>query len=116
MPNLLELELDENEITDFRDVKDLPKLTKLSLRKNQVKKIKTPFPYLPRLYSFNVAENGIEKFKELYKIAKLKSIFAINVADNPFVADYADGIKKEILMVLPYFEEINGDVITNEDR
>ena len=34
MPNLKELELDENEITDFRDVKELPNLTKLSLRKN----------------------------------------------------------------------------------
>ena len=34
MPELLELELDENEITDFRDIKDLPKLNKLSLRKN----------------------------------------------------------------------------------
>lgn len=54
--------------------------------------------------------------KELFRISKLKSIFAINIADNPFAAELGDNIKREILMVLPYFEEINGEPVTNEDR
>lgn len=40
MPNLKELELEENEITDFRDLSEMEQLKKLNLKKNQIKKIK----------------------------------------------------------------------------
>lgn len=46
MPELVELYLAENEITDFRSLSSLPKLKKLSLRKNNLLKIKTPMPEL----------------------------------------------------------------------
>jgi hypothetical protein len=54
---LTELVVDENEINDFRDLEDLPRLKSLILRKNQLDKIRTPFPFLPSLYYLNVAEN-----------------------------------------------------------
>lgn len=62
MPRLLELGAEENEITDFRDLHDLPLLRKLMLNKNKIRKILTPFPYLPSLYHVSVAENEIDKF------------------------------------------------------
>lgn len=47
----------ENEITDFRSLTELPILTRLNLRKNNLTKIKTPVPELPNLYHINVREN-----------------------------------------------------------
>jgi Leucine-rich repeat (LRR) protein len=66
---LLELIVEENEINDFRDLEDLPRLNSLILRKNQLDKIRTPFPFLPSLYNLNVAENQLKDLdKDIRKI------------------------------------------------
>ena len=84
MPNLLELNCEENEITNFRDLDNLPKLKRLLLGKNKMKKIRTPLPILPSLFHLSIADNEIDKFAEILKCCKMKSILSLTVTGNPF--------------------------------
>lgn len=67
-----------------------------------------------------MAENVIaDKFHtEMKKIVKLKSIFSISINGNPCGDDVGgDGaLKKEILMVYPFFLRINEEDVTVDDR
>lgn len=83
MKKLKDLIAEENEITDFSDLENLPSLYSLNLRKNSIKKIKKPLPYLTNLYNLNISENLIENFKELYKVPILRSILSLNFSQNP---------------------------------
>ena len=113
MPNLIELNAEENEIVAFNKLENLPKLKRLLLAKNKMKKIRTPLPILPSLYHLNIADNLIDKFSEILKCCKMKSILSFTVLGNPF--DEVADSKKQILMIFNYFEKINEENITPED-
>jgi Leucine-rich repeat (LRR) protein len=91
-------------------------LRSLFLAKNQLKKIKTPFPYLPSLYHLNIAENQITQVEELDKIGRLKSIKSLTITANPFADALGEEMKMEILMRFGYFERINEEEIKKNDR
>lgn len=72
LPKLLELNLEENEISDFRDIRDCPLLKSLILAKNKIKRIKAPLPFLPCLKHISVAENEITGFTEILNMGNYK--------------------------------------------
>ena len=69
MPNLKELNVEENLLTHYRDLKNLDKLQSLNLAKNKFKKIKGPLPYLPSLNHMSIAENEITDLREILKLS-----------------------------------------------
>lgn len=111
---MLELNVEENEVTHFRDLRDLPKLNSLILSKNKIKRIKAPLPYLPSMNHLSIAENEIGSFTEVLNIGYLKTLNSISVQGNP-ISDVED-IKQEILIFMDYFIRINDEDVTKEDR
>ncbi len=61
MPKLISLDLSSNQINDFRDLKDLPRLDVLNLSGNQIEKIRTPLPLLNGLTTLNLEKNLIQR-------------------------------------------------------
>lgn len=70
MPKLKDFNAEENEIFDFRDLRDLPELESLILAKNKIKRIKAPLPFLPSMTHLSLAENEIVNFTEILNLSK----------------------------------------------
>ena len=101
MPKLRELWAAENRLTEIGDIGGLPNLKILHLRANNFKKIPEVLPELPKIHHFNLRDNQVAKIKELLKLQQWSTLRSVNVTGNPMEDEAADGIKKEILILLP---------------
>ena len=68
MRALIELQVQENEITKLTDIDNLPSLKLINLTKNAIDKFDAPLPKLPLLHELNVTENKITDRKEFAKL------------------------------------------------
>lgn len=113
MPNLRELNLEENEITKFKYLKGLDKLESLILSKNKIKKLSPPLPFLPSLNNLSFADNEISTFMFLLSLNAYPTLFSLSVLGNPLDVEEP---KLEILIFMNYFKKINDQEITIDDR
>lgn len=118
MDSLEELYLNENEIKDVSQLKNLPKVRKLDLNTNKLESLKNATLDLPSLEHFDIGANaitGTETIQRLLSYPKLKNFVA---AGNPFADELADKLKGELLFQLyPVIKLrfIGEDEITEDD-
>lgn len=116
-PKLEQLLVSENKLKEFGEITDLPKLSLLDIGTNSFKTLPEVLPDLPALSDLIIKENNIKKMKQLLLLAQWKNLRNIDVSGNPLEEEAADSIKKEILILMPLqFSKINDEPITQEER
>ena len=72
--HLMQLIVDDNEITDFSPVFRLRNLVTLKASKNLAQTIDFKFSYLPRLQVLDFSGNKINSIRSLHKLCALASL------------------------------------------
>lgn len=118
MHQLTELYLNENEISDFKALRDLPALRKLDLNTNKIAVLSEGLPKLPSLEHLDLGANLIESpadgglsLLECYA-STLKTLI---IAGNPFADALGDGVKREVLLTIPGIKMVNDEEVNEED-
>jgi len=117
MPDLKELYLAENPLVSIGQLHTLPSLIKLHIRGCEIEKFEE-FPDLPQLEYFNLRETKIATVEDVKKVEVLENLIILNLLGTPIADDLGDGIKKELILLLPdlYLEKVNKEALTAEDH
>lgn len=118
MDSLEELYLNENEIKDVSQLKNLPKLKRLDLNTNKLESLKDAKLDLPALEHFDVGANAIVGADTIQTLAGFKKLRNFVAAANPFADELGDKLKGELLFQLYpaiKIKFIGEDEITEED-
>ena len=91
----------------------MPSLERLHLRKNKFSDF-LEFPDLPSLTYLNVRENQISKIDSLKKV--VNAVKFLNLLANPLSEELADNTKKEVWMKFRQYEKINKSEVTAEEK
>jgi len=91
----------ENKLKEIGDISDLPSLKLFDIGTNSLKKFPEQLPELPSLNTFIMKENNIKKMKQLLLLAQWQKLRTIDVSGNPLEEEAVDGVKKEILILMP---------------
>ena len=118
MESLEELYLNENEIKDVSQLKNLRKLKKLDLNTNKLESLKDAKLELPSLEHFDIGANAITSADTIQKLAVFSKLRNFVAAGNPFADELADKLKGELLFQLYpaiKIKFIGEDEVTEED-
>lgn len=100
MDNLETLYLSDNKINTLSGLYSLNNLKRLHLRKNDFA-ILTGAPIFSNLEYLNLRETKIEDVKEIHRLEMYCRVADINLLGTPLEESLADGLKKEVLIILP---------------
>eukprot|EP00743_Colponemidia_sp_Colp-15_P001805 GILK01001970.1.p1 GENE.GILK01001970.1~~GILK01001970.1.p1 ORF type:complete len:331 (-),score=82.86 GILK01001970.1:137-1087(-) len=115
IPRLQKLYLAENELESLTGLEALPALEYLHVRHNKISSL-DGLVDLPNLKSINLRENAITSVEELAKLKELPNLKTIAVSGNPFVDEFGDTYRKEILIVISTLSKIDKEDVTAEER
>ena len=117
MPNLEELQIQENELVSLAGLNDLGKLKKLNLNTNKLETLDN-FPLMPCLEELILDANQITKVEDLQNLVGLRNLVELSMQGCPLSDEKGDDFKKEVLIAFEgqvCLKKINGEEFTAED-
>jgi hypothetical protein len=118
MPLLEKITLSHNLIQSIVGFENVPKLREINLKDNNIHKFEDDetLPELAALEVLNLSENNISKMPEIKKLLFYATLTDLNVLQNPVGDPMGAKFKREVLMMLPRLERVNGDSVQVKDR
>jgi|LauGreDrversion4_2_1035121.scaffolds.fasta_scaffold437202_2 Leucine-rich repeat (LRR) protein len=118
MASLQELYLNENKVTDLRDLSGLPSLRKLDLNTNKIASLVSK-PDLPSLEVLDLSNNMIANGDELLNLCNYTKLRVLILTGCPYAEEQGDKLKNEILLMLgthlKNLKTVNEEEVTEED-
>ena len=110
LPRVLDLSYNQIEsLSTFQS--ELPKLVKLSLKKNKMKSL-INISNFPALTYLKLSRNNLENLSELSRLSKLKSLKGISLYKNPLEEDKTLYVQT-VLAACPYLESLDHNNIAD---
>eukprot|EP00770_Monocercomonoides_exilis_P015147 MONOS_15093.1-p1 / transcript=MONOS_15093.1 / gene=MONOS_15093 / organism=Monocercomonoides_exilis_PA203 / gene_product=axonemal leucine-rich repeat protein / transcript_product=axonemal leucine-rich repeat protein / location=Mono_scaffold01142:7270-8832(-) / protein_length=408 / sequence_SO=supercontig / SO=protein_coding / is_pseudo=false len=115
-PNIEELDMSGNMITDLSGIIACSKLKRLILAHNPISDLSSlPSDGLPMLEEIDLSRNKILDMKQLPLLKRVKGLKNVWLKGNPFGIGLEDGYRVEVLSFIPWLEKLDGKRVTEEE-